>query len=117
MNGWREKARAQLGEECSQVFDVHTLTAGPAVCEEEKDKKKMLGVFGITLNIALLSIAVFFFFLFSHVREIAPPAGQLSQETKIPPSRQKRKIYNSEAKTTKLYNQIQITPTDQRCAG
>jgi hypothetical protein len=32
VNGWREKARAQLGEECSQVFDVHTLTAWTRLC-------------------------------------------------------------------------------------
>jgi hypothetical protein len=69
----------------------------------------MLGVFGITLNIALLSIAVFFFL--SLVREIAPPAGRSSRKRqKSLPRDRKRKIYNSEAKTTKLYNQIQITP-------
>lgn len=39
-------ARAQLGEECSQVFYVHTLT-------RLAWRKEMLGVFGITLNLLL----------------------------------------------------------------
>lgn len=40
----------------------------------------MLGVFGITLNIALLCSALYRCFFLSLVREIAPPAGRNSRK-------------------------------------